>query len=272
MLLFIVILLVPVVSVVVLGFTGWTGFDLQQIHVEGARNYWELTKDTFFLAAFRHTVVLIAATALLMNGLGIAAAMVVNSRVRGSEFLRIAMFLPLGLSPIITAVIWQRMLGPFGLVNDTLGWFGISPVDFFGQPRMAFAALVAAYVWQYAGYNMLLYYAALQSLPTERVEAAAVDGASKWGQFRHVVLPYLRPVIAVVVILNLIGGWKIFDIVYVLTGGGPNRATDVLATYLYEQSFTFSNVGYASAIATIIIGLAIVSSLTRRAVAGGDAA
>lgn len=272
MLLFIVILLVPVVAVIVLGFSGWTGFDLQQIRWEGARNYWELTKDSFFLAAFRHTVVLIAATALLMNALGLAAAMVVNSRVRGSEFLRIAMFLPLGLSPIITAVIWQRMLGPFGIVNEALGWFGISPVDFFGQPRMAFIALIAAYVWQYAGYNMLLYYAALQSLPTERVEAAAVDGASKWGQFCHVVLPYLRPVVAVVVVLNLIGGWKIFDIVYVLTGGGPNRATDVLATYLYEQSFTFSNVGYASAIATIIIGLAVVSSLTRRAVAGSDTA
>jgi raffinose/stachyose/melibiose transport system permease protein len=272
MLLFISILLVPVVAVVVLGFTGWTGFDIQQISFEGARNYRELTRDSFFIAAFLHTLVLITATAALMNGLGIAAAMVVNSRVRGSEFLRIAMFLPLGLSPIITAVIWQRMLGPFGIVNEVLGRFGISPIDFFGQPRMAFGALIAAYVWQYTGYNMLLYYAALQSLPIERIEAAAVDGASKWRQFRHVVLPFLRPVVAVVVILNLIGGWKIFDIVYVLTGGGPNRATDVLATYLYEQSFTFSNVGYASAIGTIIIGLAIVSSLTRRALAGSDAA
>lgn len=270
MVLFVGILLVPVLAVFVLGFTGWTGFDIQQIRFEGATNYSDLTKDTFFIAAFRHTVILIAATAVLMNGLGMAAAMVINTRVRGSEFLRVAMFLPLGLSPIITAVIWQRMLGPFGIANDVLHWFGMSPVDFLGQPRMAFATLVAAYVWQYAGYNMLLYYAALQSLPAERIEAAAVDGATKWGQFRHVTLPYLRPVVAVVVVLNLIGGWKIFDIVYVLTGGGPNRSTDVLATYLYEQSFTFSNVGYASAIATIIIGLAIVSSLTRRAVAGRD--
>lgn len=267
---FISLLLVPVLVVFFLGFTGWTGFDLQRVQFRGSGNYSELMKDSFFIAAFQHTFVLIGVTAVLMNLVGIAAAMAINARFRGSEFLRLAMFLPLGLSPIITAVIWQRMLGPFGILNDVFRWFGIEPVDFLGQPRMAFGTLIAAYVWQYAGYDMLLYFAALQSLPIERLEAAAVDGASKWGQFRHVVVPHLRPVIAVVVVLNLIGGWKIFDIVYVLTGGGPNRSTEVLATYLYEQSFTFSNVGYASAIATIIIGLAVVSSLTRRPLAGND--
>jgi ABC-type sugar transport system permease subunit len=120
----------------------------------------------------------------------------------------------------------------------------------------------------FTGFNTLLYYAGLQSLPQDRVDAAAVDGAGAWATVRHVIIPYMRPIIAVVVVLNLIGGWKVFDIVFVLTRGGPARQTEMMSTYLYQQAFAFGRVGYASAIAVVIILLATASALLRGRIHG----
>jgi ABC-type sugar transport system permease subunit len=115
---------------------------------------------------------------------------------------------------------------------------------------------------------MLLYYSGLQSLPRERIEAASIDGAGPIARFRHIILPYMRPVIAVVIVLNLIGGWKVFELVYVLTNGGPSHGTEVLSTYLYQQAFTISANGYASAIALVIVVLATASALLRGRIHG----
>ena len=131
--------------------------------------------------------------------------------------------------------------------------------------------MIAAALWQYSGYNMLLYYAGLQTLPRERMEAAAIDGARALSRVRWVVVPHLRPIVAVAVVLNMIGGWKVFDLVYVLTRGGPNRSTEVLSTYLYQQAFDFNSLGYASAIALVIIALAVVAVVVRRPIAGAIA-
>ena len=118
---------------------------------------------------------------------------------------------------------------------------------------------------------MLLYYAALQGAPQSLIEAATVDGARWWNRLRFVIIPYLRPVIAVVVVFNMIGGWKVFDLVWVLTQGGPNHASDVLATQLYSDAFELSQFGYASMIGVVIVILALVSSLTRRRISGATA-
>src|SRR6059058_2120880 len=153
-------------------------------------------------------LLLVAFSTVLLNVFGLGLALLINSRVRGHDFLRVAMFLPLGLSPAIAALIWQQILGPYGFLNLALGRDGLGlthkPIGFLGDTNLAFATVVAIAIWQYSGYNMLLYYAGLQSLPTERVEAAAIDGAGALNRLRYVVVPYLRPVIAVVVVLNLI--------------------------------------------------------------------
>jgi raffinose/stachyose/melibiose transport system permease protein len=225
-----------------------------------------------FGKALVHTVLFVVFSTVLLNAFGLGLALLIHSRVRGHDFLRVAMFLPLGLSPAIAALIWQQILGPYGFVNLVVGRNGLGlahkPIGFLGDPKLAFATVVGIAVWQYSGYNMLLYYAGLQSLPTERVEAAAIDGAGAFNRLRYVVVPYLRPVIAVVVVLNLIGGWKVFELVYVLTNGGPNRATEVLSTYLFQQAFEFSRVGYASTFAVVIVALATVSALARSRISG----
>lgn len=269
---FAVFMLLPVIAVIALAFTEWTGFSLGQIAWRGVGNFRTLASDDVFSKALVHTVLFVALSTVLLNVFGLGLALLIHSRVRGHDFLRIAMFLPLAVSPAITALIWQQILGPYGFVNLSLGRSGLGvihkPIGFLGQPNLAFATLIGVAIWQYSGYNMLLYYAGLQSLPAERLEAAAIDGAGWLNRLRYVVVPYLRPVIAVVVVLNLIGGWKVFELVYVLTGGGPNRSTEVLSTYLFQQAFEFSRVGYASSFALVIIALATVSALARSRISG----
>ncbi|MGB2712448.1 MAG: sugar ABC transporter permease [Conexibacter sp.] len=268
-----VFLLVPVLAALGFAWTKWSGIDLGQATWNGTGNFTDLVGDVVFKKALVHTLIFVVVSTVFVNLIGLALAMLINTRVRGHDFLRVAMFVPLALSPVIVAVLWQYLLGPYGLVNQVLGGvLGVAekPVSFLGDPSLAFSTVIAASIWQFAGGNMLLYYAGLQGLPQERMEAAAIDGAGWWSRVRWVVLPHLRPTIAVVVILNMIGGWKVFDLVYVLTKGGPNRSTEVLSTYLYEQAFTLNNVGYASAIACVICLLAIVSTLVRRPIAGLD--
>lgn len=268
---FAMFLLLPVIAVVMIAFTKWAGFDVNNIPWAGTDNFRALRSDTVFVDALVHTVVFVVASTVLLNVVGLALASLINTRVRGNEFLRVAVFVPLALSPVLTAILWNQILGPYGLINtmlvETLG-LRSTPIGFLGDPGIALWTVIGASVWQYAGYNTLLYYAGLQSLPQERIEAARIDGAGVFNRLRFVVIPYLRPVIAVVVVLNLIGGWKVFDLVYVLTGGGPDRRTEVLSTYLYQQAFSFNAVGYASTIALVIIGLATASALLRGRLSG----
>jgi len=270
---FAVFMLLPVLAALGLAWTSWTGFDIGQASWTGADNFVALVHDPVFGKALWHTALFVLLSTVLLNVTGLLVAMLINTRARGHDFLRVAMCVPLALSPVITAVLWQYLLGPYGLVNqllsDVLGITG-EPIGFLGEPALAFATIVSATVWQYSGINMLLFYAGLQSLPSERLEAAAIDGAGWWSRTRFVVLPHLRPVLAIAVLLNLIGGWKVFDLVYVLTKGGPNRSTEMLSTYLYEQAFTINNVGFAAAIGCVTCALAIASMLVRRPLAGAE--
>jgi raffinose/stachyose/melibiose transport system permease protein len=270
---FAVFMLLPILAVVAFAFTSWSGFDLSNATWVGLDNWRDIGSDDAFRPALLHTLAFVVISTIALNVFGLGLALLINARVRGSEVLRVAVLLPLALSPVVTAVLWNNFLSPYGYVNVAIIQpLGLSdaPFEFLGQPRMSFATLMAAAIWQYSAFNVLLYYAALQNTPRDQMDAASIDGAATWGRFRHVALPFLRPVIAVVVALNLIGGWKIFELVLVLTGGGPDGATEVLGTYLYKQAFQFSAVGYASAIAVVIIVLAMASALLRRRIAGED--
>jgi raffinose/stachyose/melibiose transport system permease protein len=261
-------LLVPILSIGVVAFTNWSGFSLSQARWNGLVNFRSLLNDHEFGASLVRTLIFVVFTTVGLNILGLALALIVDSRVRGHEFLRVAALVPLGVSPVIAGVIWQLLLGPLGLFDTVLHGLGMAqPFNFLGQ-QYAFPSILGVSLWQYVGFDMLLYYAGLQTLPADRVEAARVDGASSGPLIRHIVWPYLRPITGVAVALNLIGGWKVFDIVYVLTGGGPSNSTQVLSTYLYEQAFTFNNLGYASAIALVIMVLALVSVFGQRMLAG----
>jgi ABC-type sugar transport system permease subunit len=161
--------------------------------------------------------------------------------------------------------MWSRLLDAFGAANQIIALVDprAKPTLFLGDPDLALASVIVATVWQFTGYNMLLYYAGLQHLPRDQVEAAGIDGAGKSATIRHVVIPSLYPVMGTAILLNVIGGLRVFDLIYVMTKGGPNRSTEVLATYMYEQAFKFSDMGYASAIALVIVVLSVTAAILR---------
>jgi len=258
-------LVVPVLAVAGISVLDWAGFRIGDWTFVGLQNFQKAARDPVFWRSFTNTVLFTVATAILLNLTGFLYALLIASRVRGSTFARSALFLPVLLSPVIVALMWTRILDAFGAVNQLLAIVQpkAKPTLFLGDPDLALASVIVATVWQFTGYNMLLYYAGLQHLPREQVEAAAIDGAGKRATLWNVVVPSLYPVIGTAVLLNVIGGLRVFDLVYVMTRGGPNRSTEVLATYMYEQAFKFSDMGYASAIALVIVVLSVAAAILR---------
>jgi raffinose/stachyose/melibiose transport system permease protein len=266
LLVFVGLIAVPIVAVVIISFTRWTGFNVADATWFGVGNYAALVDDPVFQKAFIHTLLFTFATTLLLNAAGFALAVLVNTRVPGTTLLKAVLFLPVLLSPVVVGLMWSDLLrGVGGGLNQLLSALGLidQPVFWLGDRRFALGAVILATVWQFAGYDMILYYAGLQNVSETLLEAAELDGARFLAKLRHVVLPSLYSVMSVVILLNIIGGLRIFDIVYVMTRGGPNRSTEVLATYMYEQGFKLNAMGVASAIAVVIVVLALAASLLR---------
>jgi len=262
---FMAFILAPVVSTFLLSFASWKGFTFSELKPAGLSNFAALFSDPVFFRALVNTLIFVAATTVFLNVLGFLCASLVEMSVGGSGFFKNAIFLPVLLAPIIIGIMWSRMLDAFGIVNQLLKAAHIVqlPFLFLGDERIAIFTVIGATIWQYTGYDMLLYYAGLQGVPHEQVEAARMDGASSAAITWRIVIPYLSPVVAVTMLLNMIGGFKVFDIVWIMTTGGPNNSSHVFATYLFLQAFRFNRMGYASVIAIVIILFSIVAAVFR---------
>jgi len=259
-------LVLPLVSVFLISTLHWSGYRLGDWTFVGADNFARMFANAVFWKAFANTVVFTVTTTLILNVVGFGLALLIASRVRGHVIARSVLFIPVLMSPVIIGLMWSRILDAFGAVNQVISIFNplAQPILFLGSGDLALPSIIVATVWQYAGYDMLLYYAGLQRLPTEQLEAASLDGAGHRASIRHVILPSLYPVIGTVVLLNVIGGLRIFDIVYVMTSGGPDRASEVMATYMYQAAFKLSDMGYASAIAVGIVVISVGAALLRQ--------
>lgn len=255
-------LVLPTLAVAGISLLEWAGFRLGDWTFVGLDQYRQAANDPVFWRALTHTLLFTIATTLILNVTGFLYALLIASRVRGSALAKSLMFLPALLSPVIVALMWTRILDAFGAVNQLISVVDpkAKPTLFLGDPDLALASVIVATVWQFTGYNMLLYYAGLQNLPRDQLEASAIDGAGARASIRFVVIPSLYPVIGTAILLNVIGGLRVFDLIYVMTRGGPNRSTEVLATYMYEQAFKFSDMGYASAIALVIVVLSLAAA------------
>ena len=256
---------IPVLSTFFLSFVEWKGFDIANMSFAGFSNFTELIQDKVFFISLRNTLIFVLLTTVILNIFGYIGANAINRGSYGSGFFKNAIFLPVLLSPIIIGIMWSRMLDAFGIVNQLLKAIHVTkmPVLFLGDQRIALFTVIGATIWQYTGYDMLLYYAGLQGVPEDLIEAATIDGAGRLTiQFR-IIIPYLSPVIAITMLLNMVGGFKVFDIVYVMTAGGPNNSSHVFATYLFQQAFRFNNMGYASVIAIVIILFSFIVAILR---------
>jgi raffinose/stachyose/melibiose transport system permease protein len=203
------------------------------------------------------------AITVIQNGIGLLLALGVNTIIRSRNVLRVFLFAPAVITPIVTAYLWRNLLGPDGAVNSLLGAVGLDSwrQNWLGDPDLALWSVVAVIVWQFAGYSMVIFLAGLQSIPQEIHEAAAIDGAGPVRRFWSVVRPLLAPALTINLMLSIIGGIKLFDQVYALTGGGPGHATDTLSTLIYKDAFTLGEFGYSIALAVVLTAVvALVSS------------
>jgi multiple sugar transport system permease protein len=228
----------------------------------GFDNYRTMMSDDRFWESLRVTATYVLTLVPLSFAVSLGLALLVRDHFRGVSWVRAAFFVPHAISLVVVGLIWQFLLvDKRGAVPKLLEPFGLGDVSFLGSPSLALGTYVVISVWFLMGYLMLIFLAGLKDIPRELEDAARVDGAGRWQRFRYVTWPLLRPTSFFVLVWSTIGavtGLQAFDLVWVLTEGGPANSTSTVIFYIYEQGFTFSNLGYASAMTTLVVMLLVV--------------
>jgi raffinose/stachyose/melibiose transport system permease protein len=255
------VVLVPSVQGATLAFTDWDGLNPVK-HFIGLDNFREIFADPAGRGAALNTVIIAVSITILQNLVGLLLALGVNTKIRSRNVLRVLLFAPAVMTPVVTGYLWKYMYAPDGAINRFLAFAGLDSLhqDFLGDQAIVLWSIIGVVVWQFSGYSMVIFLAGLQSVPVDVMEAAAVDGAGPLQRFWHVIRPALAPAITVNLMLSIIGGLKLFDQVWVMTGGGPGYASQTLSTLIYTNAFQFNEFGYSIALALVLtVGVAIIS-------------
>ncbi|QNA86570.1 sugar ABC transporter permease [Sphingomonas sp. So64.6b] len=258
----------PVVAALVLSFTDFDIYSLADIcnlRFVGLDNYLTLLRTHLFWKALGNTLYFVILGVPLSIALSLGAALLINSKLaRFKGLFRTIYFAPVVTTLVAVAVIWRYLLHTkYGLINWGLGGLGIDPVDWLGDPNWAMPAIVIFAVWKNFGYNMIILLAGLQTIPEELYEAAKIDGAGRWAQFRHVTLPALAPVMLVVSILTMAGYFQLFAEPYVMTQGGPVESTVSVLYFMFEQGFKWWNLGFATSVAFVLFVILFAITLVQ---------
>jgi multiple sugar transport system permease protein len=228
----------------------------------GSKHFAALPQDPLLRAGTLNTLVFAVSAVAAEMAIGLGLAMLVSRIERARVFYRTVFLLPMLIPGIVIGAIWKLMYNAdFGIVNQLLGVVGVAGRDWLGDGKLALASVIVVDVWHWTPFVFLLLLAAIESLPREAHEAAVIDGAAAWQEFRYVTLPMLLPALTVTLAFRLIVSFKVFDEVYLLTGGGPGTATEVVSFSIYRRFFTEDRMGYGSAISVIVLALVIVGGL-----------
>ncbi|RKT76724.1 carbohydrate ABC transporter membrane protein 1 (CUT1 family) [Terracoccus luteus] len=242
----------------------WKGFGPLTDFV-GLRNYGNVLQNEVFTGALVHNLVIVVASIAIQLPLGIAIALLLNRKMWGQGLLRTVVFVPYVLSEVITGVVWFQLLQPqYGVVDTLLAAVGLDgPAEgWLGTPDRALLTVLVVLTWKYLGLAVILFLAGLQGVPDELFEAAEIDGAS-WGQIqRRITLPLLGPTLRTWAFLSMIGSLQLFDMVWILTGGGPANSTTTMATFLVNEGTKRQNYGVAAAASVVLFVVALVLALT----------
>ncbi len=258
-----VFVIFPILFSFYLSFHEWNMFSGERAFV-GLDNYVRMFSTPEFWQVFKTTAIYTIATVPLNMAAALAAAFALEQHIRGRKFLRAMFFTPVIISSVAAAVIWRWIFDPnLGLFNLVLGKLGLPAVNWINDPTAAMVALIIVGVWKTFGVNMVLFSAGLAGIPDQYYEAAQIDGASGWARFWKITVPLLSPTTVFILVLSMIGSFQVFDLVYVLTYGGPLGSTKVLVFYLYEHAFKFFNMGYASAVAYLLFAVLFVLTLVQ---------
>jgi ABC-type sugar transport system permease subunit len=264
-------LLYPVGYSLWLSFHEWSGYTPTWGPFVGLENYLGLAQNEVFWKATLNSIVFVLVRTPLEVGLGFLLALLLNRRLPARSLLRTLFFVPVVMSLIVVTIIFQRIYEPnSGLLNTFLRGIGLDVLThpWLGDSATALPAVIAVSVWKNVGFSLVILLAGLQGLPQDVLEAARVDGADAWQLTLRVIAPLMRPILALTALLSIIGGLKVFDLIFIMTRGGPTYSTEVLATMLYREAFELNNMGVASAIAvilvTIVLGTARVQTFLLR--------
>jgi len=252
----------PIVLAFYYSFYKWDGISPLTNFI-GLDNYRRAFHDPVFTESLRHNFYIVALTLLIQLPIAVAIASLLNRKLRARALLRTIFFAPYVLSEVITAVIWQLMLQPDSLTDKILKSIGLGDLvqGWLSDPKIALYTLFVVATWKYIGFGIILLLAGLQGVPDELIEAAEVDGASRWVVFRRIKLPLLGPTVRILAFLSIIGSLQLFDLPYILTGGGPLNSTSTMVTYMIDHGFHRFQFGYGSAIAVVLFLISFVFSL-----------
>jgi raffinose/stachyose/melibiose transport system permease protein len=245
-------------------FTDWSG--VGSFNLTGLENFFRIFRTPELLGALVNTLVLAFGYLVFSNILGLLFALALNRTLKTRYLLRTLIFMPVVLSPVAVSFVWKFIFAFDGPLNQTLTAVGLKSLvqDWLASPTLALGCVLTVMVWQNIGFVMVTYLAGLATVPPELEEAAALDGASTWRRFRSVTLPLIQPSVAIATSLSLIQGLRVFDQVVALTGGGPANATQVLASEIYQQTFTYQQFGFGAAMALMLSALILIFTFAQQ--------
>ncbi|GAA1031193.1 sugar ABC transporter permease [Virgisporangium ochraceum] len=262
LLLFGSLVLGPILLGLYTSFFEWNGFGGLPTTFIGFDNFVRLLTDEVFLGDLERGLILIVLSLAIQLPFSLALALLVNQKIRMRSVYRVVFFAPYVLSEVITGVLFTMILSPeSGLVNRLLAVVNVEGQAWLGNTSTVLLALFFVISWKYFGFHMILYLAARQSIPPELDDAARTDGAGAWQVFRYITLPLLGPTIRISIFLSIIGAIQLFDMVWILTGGGPIHASETLAVTMFQNGFRRFEVGYASAISVAMFLISLVFAL-----------
>jgi raffinose/stachyose/melibiose transport system permease protein len=252
----------PFVSAILLSLVSWNGAAPEKVFV-GLDNFAQILSDPIAELALTHNIVWIVVATTLSVSAALLLAILVSRLRRLQSLVAAIFFLPVLLSPAVIGIIWAWIYHPTGPLNDILRAVGLGSLarGWLGDPDMALYAVIFVASWGNVGFLFVILLAALRNVDQSLLDAAHVDGANAWQRFRSVTIPQIRRVLTTVVVVTLIAGFAAFDIVYVMTGGGPAQSTELIATYSYQQAFFRSHVGYGTAVSLLMTALALITVL-----------
>jgi multiple sugar transport system permease protein len=251
----------PVFQAVYMSLFDWDLLAMDFRSFIGLGNYQEMFRDSVFWSSFWNTVQFVVLSTPSIVGVGLLLAILLNGARRGMGFFRTIFFSPYVFSVAVVTLIWAFLLNPqTGLLAAFLGRFGIEPISWLTDPNLAMPAIVMTTLWWTMGFNMVLFLAGLQDIDQSLYEAAELDGAGLWAQFRHITIPGLRRTLLLVTVLQIIASFQIFGQVYIMTRGGPAGTTRVLIQYIYESGFRDFRLGYGSAMSLFLFAVMFVIS------------
>lgn len=250
--------IIPIFISFYYSFMSWNGFSAMEFI--GLANFIEIFQDKIFWLSVRNNLLVVLASVFGQIPIALVLALLLNRKIKAAKFFRTIGFMPVVISTVVISITWKMIYNSeYGMINNFLEMIGLGFMkqNWLGDPDTVMIAICVTIIWQFVGLYFIIFLSALQTVPQEILEAADLDGATEWTKTRYIIIPYIRNIILVAVVLCISGSLKTFDLIYVMTSGGPAHSSEVMATYMYDKTFGGLRYGYGSAISVLIFVFSI---------------